>query len=303
MHAVEDIHDLIGRTPLIHLSHLDLPEGAEIYAKAELFNPGGSIKDRLGVFILQQAEKDGRLRPGGTVIEVTAGNTGIGLAFAALNRGYRLILVVPKSYSREKQIVMRAFGAEVVNVSPVEGLRGAKVKAEEILAEIPDAFFVNQFVNPDNPETYYESLGPEIWEQTDGEIDYFVTGAGSGGTFSGTARYLKEKNPGIRTVLADPKGSIIGGGESGPFRIEGIGNDFIAKTMDLSLVDEVTKVGDDEAISACRDLAAKEGLFAGSSSGAGLAGAYQLIRNGARGNFVIILPDRAERYFSEGLFR
>ena len=162
---------------------------------------------------------------------------------------------------------------------------------------------MDQFDNPDNPETYYETLGPEIYDQLDGKIDWFVTGAGSGGTFSGTAKYLKEKNPGIRTVLADPKGSIIGGGEPGHFRIEGIGNDFVAETMDLSLVDQVEKVDDEAAFAACRDLAAKEGIFAGSSSGAGLAGARQLIEKGARGNFVIIIPDRAERYFSEGLFQ
>lgn len=303
MQTIEDIHELVGRTPLVHLTHLGLPKGAEIYAKAELFNPGGSIKDRLGAHIIAKAERDGRLKAGGTMIEITAGNTGIGLAFAAINRGYHLILLVPECYSMEKQIVMRAFGAEVITVSAAEGLEGAKARADELTQQIPGAYFVNQFENPDNPETYYETIGPEIWEQMDGKIDYFVTGAGSGGTFSGTVRYLKEKNPKIHAVLADPKGSIIGGGESGHFAIEGIGNDFIAKTMDLSLVDEVTKIGDEEAVQACRALAQREGLLAGSSSGAGLAGALQMIRRGARGNFVIILPDRAERYFSEGLFR
>ena len=303
MEIVEDIHELVGHTPLIHLTHLDLPEGADIYAKAELLNPGGSIKDRLGAHIIEKAERDGRLVPGGTIVEITAGNTGIGLAFAALNRGYRLILIVPCCYSKEKQIVMRALGAEVVTVSSEEGLTGACEKAKELQRSIPNAYFVDQFENPDNPETYYETLGPEIYEQLDGEIDWFVTGAGSGGTFSGTAKYLKEQNHAIRTVLADPVGSIIGGGDPGHFRIEGIGNDFVAGTMDLSLVDEVTKIRDEEAFAACRALAAKEGIFAGSSSGAGLAGALQLIQRGERGKFVIVIPDRAERYFSEGLFQ
>lgn len=301
MQVTEDIHELIGHTPLIHLHHLDLPEGAAIYAKAELFNPGGSIKDRLGMHILKKAEESGALQPGGTMIEITAGNTGIGLALAAINRGYRLILVVPACYSCEKQILMRAYGATVINVSAAEGLEGARAKAEELQAMTPGSYFVNQFENPFNPETYYETLGPELYEQLDGRIDYFVTGAGSGGTFSGTARYLKEQNPAIHTVLADPVGSVIGGGEPGHFCIEGIGNDFVAGTMDLSLADQVVKITDDEAFSACRMLAAREGLAAGSSSGAGLAGALQLIRNGARGNLVILLPDRAERYFSEGL--
>ena len=303
MHVTEDIHELVGHTPLIHLTHLGLPEGADIYAKAELLNPGGSIKDRLGEHIIRRAEADGRLKPGGTILEITAGNTGIGLAFAALNRGYRLILIVPCCYSKEKQIVMRALGAEVMTVSAEGGLPRAKEKAKELQKEIPNAYFVDQFDNPDNPETYYETLGPEIYEQLDGRIDWFVTGAGSGGTFSGTARYLKEKKPKIHTVLADPRGSIIGGGEPGHFRIEGIGNDFIAGTMDLSLVDSVEKIADEDAFAACRVLAAREGIFAGSSSGAGLAGALQLIQKGARGNFVILIPDRAERYFSEGLFQ
>lgn len=303
MNITEDIHELVGRTPLIHLTHLGLPEGAQIYAKAELLNPGGSIKDRLGEHIIRKAEADGRLAKGGTILEITAGNTGIGLAFAALNRGYRLILIVPCCYSKEKQIVMRALGAEVVTVPAEDGLPGARKMAEKLQQEISGSYFVDQFDNPDNPETYYETLGPEIYDQLDGKIDWFVTGAGSGGTFSGTAKYLKEKNPGIRTVLADPKGSIIGGGEPGHFRIEGIGNNFVAETMDLSLVDQVEKIDDEAAFAACRDLAAKEGIFAGSSSGAGLAGARQLIEKGARGNFVIIIPDRAERYFSEGLFQ
>ena len=187
MNITEDIHELVGRTPLIHLTHLGLPEGAQIYAKAELLNPGGSIKDRLGEHIIRKAEADGRLAKGGTILEITAGNTGIGLAFAALNRGYRLILIVPCCYSKEKQIVMRALGAEVVTVPAEDGLPGARKMAEKLQREISGSYFVDQFDNPDNPETYYETLGPEIYDQLDGKIDWFVTGAGSGGTFSGTA--------------------------------------------------------------------------------------------------------------------
>lgn len=301
MEITEDIHELIGHTPLIHLRHLNLPVQVNIYAKAELFNPGGSIKDRLGEFMLKKAEERGRIHEGSVIIEVTAGNTGIGLALAALNKGYHLILIVPECYAKEKKIIMQSLGAEMISVGC--GINETDAKVRELLLEYPDAYFVNQFQNPDNPAAYYETLGPEIYEQTEGKTDYFVCGAGSGGTFSGTAKYLKEKNERIRAILADPEGSIIGGGQKGPFEIEGIGNYFVADTMNLSLVDKVIKVTDQEAFDACRLLAEKEGLLCGSSSGAALAAALKMVQEGVNGNIVIILPDRAERYFSEGLLQ
>lgn len=303
MSLYESMQALIGRTPLVRLTHLGLPEDARLYAKLELYNPAGSVKDRIGKYMIADAEKRGVLKPGGTIVEATAGNTGLGIAFAALNKGYRIIFVVPTKFSEEKQTLMRALGAEIINTPREGGMLGASEKAEELRASIPGAVSLEQFKNQANPLAHYETTGPEIYADLNGEIDYLVAGAGSGGTYTGVVRYLKEQNPGIRGILADPVGSTMGGGEHGDYNIEGIGNDFIADTMDMSLVDEVVKITDADAFGGARELAAKEGIFAGSSSGAALSAARKLIASGARGNIVVIFPDRGDRYFSKHLYR
>ena len=302
MSYFESTQDLIGNTPIVKLSHLNLPEGVNLFAKLELYNPGGSVKDRIGRSMIEDAEEKGLLKPGGTIVEGTAGNTGLGIAFAALNRGYRVIFVVPTKFSVEKQTLMRALGADIINTPREEGMLGAEAKAEELRASIPGAVTLRQFKNLANPKAHYETTGPEIWRDLEGKIDYLVAGAGSGGTYSGVVRYLKEQNPAIKGVLADPVGSTMGGGEHGDYNSEGIGNDFVADTMDMSLVDKVVKVDDNDAFTGARELARKEGIFGGSSSGAALSAAKKLIDSGARGNIVVIFPDRGDRYFSKNLY-
>ena len=299
----ESTQALIGNTPIVKLTHMDLPDGVNLFAKLELFNPAGSVKDRVGKAMIEDAEQTGRLKPGGTIIEATAGNTGLGIAFAALNRGYRVIFVVPTKFSEEKQTLLRALGAEVINTPREEGMLGASAKADALRAEIPGAISLGQFVNPANPRVHYETTGPEIYRDLNGKIDFLIAGAGSGGTYSGVVRYLKEQNPSIQGILADPVGSTMGGGAHGDYDIEGIGNDFIADTMDMSLVNQVVKITDTEAFDGARELAQREGVFAGSSSGAALAAAKKFALAGNRGNFVIILPDRGDRYFSKHLYR
>lgn len=296
------MQELIGNTPLVELTNVGVTESARIFAKLELYNPAGSVKDRIGKYMIEDAEADGRLKEGGTIVEATAGNTGLGIAFAALNRGYKVIFVVPTKFSEEKQTLMRALGAEIINTPREGGMLGAAEKAEELRKEIPGAISLEQFKNQANPKAHYETTGPEIYRDLHGRIDHLVAGAGSGGTYTGIVRYLKEQDPSIRGVLADPVGSTIGGGEHADYDIEGIGNDFIADTMDISLVDEVVKITDSEAFEGARELAAKEGIFAGSSSGAAFVAAKKLIANGAKGNIVIILPDRGDRYFSKHLY-
>jgi cysteine synthase A len=293
------MQELIGHTPLVELTHFDLPEGVRLFAKLELWNPGGSAKDHVGRQMIAAAEQSGQLQPGGTIIEATAGNTGLGIAYAALNKGYRIIFVVPEKFSAEKQTLMKSLGAELVHTPRAGGMLEAAAKAEELRQKIPGAITLKQFENPANPQAHYETTGPEIYADLDGQIDYFVSGAGSGGTFSGIMRYLKEQNAAIQGVLADPYGSIIGGGEHGDYEIEGIGNDFIAQTMDTSFIDQVYKIKDEEAFAGVRQLAAKEGIFAGSSSGAAFAAALKLAHSGAKGNIVLAVIDRAERYFSK----
>ena len=303
MARFESTRALIGNTPLVKLNHLDLPEGVNLYAKLELYNPSGSVKDRIGLYMVEDAERRGILKSGGAIVEATAGNTGLGIAFAALNRGYRVVFVVPTKFSQEKQTLMAALGADIVNTPREEGMLGAERKAEELLRMIPDAVSLRQFHNPANPLAHYETTGPEIWRDMEGKVDYLVAGAGSGGTFTGIVRFLKEQNPAVQGVLADPVGSTMGGGEHGDYDIEGIGNDFIPDTLDMSLVDQVVKITDNEAFRAVRVLARREGVFAGSSSGGALAAAKKLIEGGARGNIVVVFPDRGDRYFSKGLYR
>lgn len=296
------VEELIGNTPLIELKHMGYPEGVRVFAKLELSNPAGSVKDRVGMYMIRDAEEKGLLKEGSTIVEATAGNTGIGIALAALNKGYKVIFTVPTKFSEEKQIIMRALGAEIVNTPKEEGMLGAVAEAERIKAHIPDAISLKQFENMSNPRSHFETTGPEIYRDLDGKIDYAVMGAGSGGTFSGIVGYLKSRNPSIQGVLADPVGSIIGGGAKGEYVIEGIGNDFIAKTMDTSLIDRVYKVTDKEAYEMCRELARKEGILAGQSSGAALVAVRRLADDVGTGNIVTVLPDRGDRYLSKGLF-
>lgn len=298
----EDIRQMIGNTPILKIKHMGIKPGVNIYAKLELMNPAGSVKDRVGVYMIDDAVRKGILKPGGTIVDATAGNTGIGIAIAALNQGFRVIFTVPEKFSIEKQKVMKALGAELIHTPREDGMLGAENLAEEILKTIPGAVSLRQFRNPANPLAHYETTGPEIYRQMDGKIDYFVAGAGSGGTFSGVVKYLKEQDPGITGVLADPYGSTIGGGEHHDYNIEGIGNDFIADTMDITLVDKVIKISDDDAFTASRELAKHEGILAGSSSGAALAAAIKLSDEIDEGNIVTVFPDRGDRYLSKGLY-
>ncbi len=269
----------------------------------ELFNPGGSVKDRVGMRMIADAEAQGTLHRGDTIIEATAGNTGIGIALAALNRGYRVVFVVPLKFSKEKLAIMKALGAEIVHTPRSEGMLGAERKANEIVAGDPEYIhMMKQFRNMSNPAAHYATTGPEIYRDLDGRIDYFVAGAGSGGTFTGVVKYLKERKPSVEGVLADPVGSTIGGGEHGDYDIEGIGNDFIADTMDISLVDRVIKVRDSDAMDTCRELARREGVMAGSSSGAALWASLKLAEQVEDSDIVTIFSDRGERYFSKGLW-
>ncbi|HHD2752424.1 TPA: cysteine synthase A [Clostridium perfringens] len=302
MKYYNDIRDLIGNTPILKLNNIKTKEGVNIYAKIEGNSPGGSCKDRIGIYMVDKAEKEGKLKEGSTIIEATAGNTGIGIALAAINKGYKIIFIVPDKFSIEKQKIMKALGAEIINTPKEEGMEGAIRLANSLLSEIPNSLSLNQFTNEANPLAHYETTGKELYEDLDGEIDYFVAGAGSGGTFSGILKFLKENIPDVKGVLADPVGSTIGGGECGSYKIEGIGNNFIPETMKMSLVDDVIKVSDDEAFDSVKLLAKKEGLIVGSSSGAALAAALKLAEKIEKGNIVTVFPDRGDRYFSTELF-
>lgn len=302
MSYYNDIRELIGNTPMLKLNHIGVKEGVNIFAKLELLNPGGSVKDRIGVAMIADAERKGLLKPGYTIIEGTAGNTGLGVALAAINKGYRVIFVVPTKFSAEKQTLMKAFGAEIINTPREKGMLGATEKTQELLKTIPNSLSLAQFDNPANPLAHYETTGPEIYDALDGKIDYVVAGAGSGGTYTGVVRYIKEKDSNVKGILADPIGSTMGGGTAGCYDIEGIGNDFIAKTMDMSLVDDVIKVNDDNAFEMVKLLAKKEGVIAGTSSGAALYAAIELSKKIEKGNIVTIFPDRGDRYFSKNIY-
>ena len=302
MKYYNDIRDLIGNTPILKLNNISTKEGVNIYAKIEGTSPGGSCKDRVGIYMVEKAEKEGKLKPGSTIIEATAGNTGIGIALAAINKGYKIIFIVPDKFSIEKQKIMKALGAEIINTPKEEGMEGAINLANSLLSEIPNSLSLNQFKNEANPLAHYETTGRELYDGLDGQIDYFVAGSGSGGTISGVLKFLKENISEVKGILADPVGSIIGGGQCGTYKIEGIGNNFIPETMDMSLVDDVIKVNDEEAFDAVKLLAKKEGLIVGSSSGAAFAAVLKLAEKIDKGNIVTIFPDRGDRYFSTDLF-
>ncbi|MGN8644729.1 PLP-dependent cysteine synthase family protein [Gracilibacillus sp. HCP3S3_G5_1] len=303
MALYKNIQELIGGTPLMELTNFELPTGVRLFAKLEFFNPGGSIKDRLGLHLIETALASGELKTGGTIIEPTAGNTGIGIALAAVNKGFRVIFVVPEHFSQEKQLLMKALGAEIVHTPRKDGMRGAIEKTKQLLAEIPNSYSPQQFENPANPETYYQSLAPEIERDLDGNVSVFVAGAGTGGTFMGAARYFKDKNPNIKTVIVEPEGSIIAGGEAGPHRTEGIGMEFLPVYMDRAIFDAIHTIDDEDAFDMVRQLAEKEGLLVGSSSGAAMVAAWNEAKKATPGsNIVTIFPDSSERYLSKDIY-
>ncbi len=302
MKYLNNIQELIGNTPIIKLNNLNIKSGVNIFAKLESNNPGGSVKDRIGVYMIEGAEREGILKKGYTIVEATAGNTGLGIAIAAINKGYNIIFVVPEKFSIEKQTLMKALGAKIINTPREDGMLGAVKKAEELLKTIENSISLRQFENQGNPLAHYETTAPEIYEAMDGEIDYFVAGAGSGGTFTGVAKYLKEKNKDIKAILADPEGSTMGGGIERCYDIEGIGNNFIPSTMDMKLVDYIIKVSDKDAYDTVKLIALKEGLIVGSSSGAAISAALKLADKVDKGNIITILPDRGDRYFSKNIY-
>lgn len=297
------VTELIGGTPLLRLAKMEKKFGTagELVAKVEFFNPAGSIKDRVGYNMITDAEKDGRLKPGGTIIEPTSGNTGVGIAMTAAARGYKAIMVMPESMSVERRTLLAALGAELVLTDKDKGMQGSVEKAEELAAQIPGSIIAGQFDNPANPQAHYETTGPEIWEDTDGQVDVFVATFGTGGTVSGVGKYLKEKNPDIKVVAIEPAASpLITEGKAGPHKIQGIGANFIPEVLDRSVIDEVMTVTDDDALDTMKALAGCEGLLVGVSSGAAVYGAAQVAARpeNAGKRIVVILPDTGERYLS-----
>jgi len=303
LRVAEDITQLVGETPILQLKRIVPAGSAEVYAKLEYLNPGGSVKDRAAIGIINRAEEEGRLRPGSVIVEATAGNTGIGLALIGVNRGYRVVLFVPERFSEEKVMIMQALGAEVTRTSDVEGMEGAIRKAKEFTAKTPQAFMAGQFENPANADYHYETTAREMFEQMDGKIDAITIGAGTAGTFTGVARFLKERTPRTWTVVVETEGSVLGGGRPGKHKVEGIGTSFVPKNFDRSVCDEVLMVSDVHAFNTVKELAAREGVFAGSSGGANVYGALEVARKLGPGKRVVtIIPDSAERYLSKKIF-
>lgn len=303
MALYQNVHELVGKTPLIELHGFPVPEGVHLYAKCEYFNPGGSVKDRLGEHFVNQTLSAGKLKPGGTLIEPTAGNTGIGLAVAAVGKGIHVIFCVPEKFSMEKQTLMKALGAKVIHTPTGQGMTGAVAKAKQLVSEIPGSYCPNQFENEENPNAYIHTLGPEIWEDTKGKVNIFVAGAGTGGTFTGTASYLKKRNAQIKTVVVEPVGSILNGGKPAEHRIEGIGMEFIPSFVNTGLFDAIHTVSDDDAFRRLKEVASREGLLVGSSSGAALHAALIEASSAKPGtHIVVVFPDSSERYLSEGIY-
>lgn len=300
----ESVKDLIGRTPLVKINEHPYRNRVQIFAKLEFYNPGGSIKDRLGKKLLEDAIQSKKITEKGTLIEPTAGNTGIGLAMAALKTEVKIICVVPEKFSQEKQVLMRALGATVINTPSQLGMVGAIEKAKQLQKEIPDSYCPLQFENEANPLTYYETLAPEIMEDLEGKVDIFIAGAGSGGTFAGSAKYFKEQNSTIRTVIVEPEGSILNGGEPGPHLTEGIGLEFIPPFLNRDYFDEVYTISDEDAFMRVKELALNEGLLVGSSSGSVYEAALREAEKAKEGtNIVIVFPDSSERYLSKQIYQ
>ena len=303
----KSIEELIGRTPLMELSNLErkLELHATLLAKVEALNPGGSAKDRVAKRMVEDAEQAGILKAGATIIEPTSGNTGIGLAVMAAARGYRAIIVMPDSMSMERRLLMTAFGAELVLTEGAKGMTGAIEKAEELAKEIPNSFIPGQFDNPSNPAAHYETTGPEIWEDTDGKVDIFVAGIGTGGTITGTGRYLKEQNPDVKIIGVEPASSpLLTKGVAGPHGLQGIGANFVPSILDTEIYDEVITVTDEAAYEAGRTIARNEGLLVGISAGAALHAAVEVAKRpeNAGKNIVVLLPDTGDRYLSTPMF-
>lgn len=301
------VDQMIGRTPLMELTRIEKAYGlkARVLAKLEYLNPAGSVKDRVAKEMIDEAERTGKLGPGSVIIEPTSGNTGIGLAAVAAARGYRIIIVMPETMSMERRQLMKAYGAELVLTKGVEGMKGAIAKAEELADEIPGSFIPGQFVNPSNPKAHRESTGPEIYEDTDGKVDVFVAGVGTGGTITGVGEYLKSKNPAVRIVAVEPASSaVLSSGEAGAHKIQGIGAGFIPEVLNTSIYDEIIPVSDEDAFAAGKSIGRKEGILVGISSGAAAFAAIELAKRPENEGktIVVLLPDTGDRYLSTPLF-
>lgn len=298
---------LIGHTPLLELTHIEAAEGleAKLLAKLEYFNPAGSVKDRIAKAMLDDAEAAGKLNKDTTIIEPTSGNTGIGLASVAAARGYKIIIVMPETMSVERRQLMKAYGAELVLTEGAKGMKGAIAKADELAKEIPNSFVAGQFVNPANPKAHYETTGPEIWADTDGKVDFFVAGVGTGGTITGTGKFLKEKNPAVKVVAVEPKTSaVLSTGIAGSHKIQGIGAGFVPDVLDTKIYDEIIPVDNDDAFAVGKEMGHREGVLVGISSGAALWAAIELAKRpeNAGKTIVVLLPDTGDRYLSTPLF-
>lgn len=299
--------ELIGRTPLLELTNIEKAHGleAKIFAKLEYFNPAGSVKDRIAKAMIDEAEASGRLKAGSVIIEPTSGNTGIGLASVAAARGYRIIIVMPETMSVERRQLMKAYGAELVLTEGAKGMKGAIARADELAQDIPDSFIPGQFVNPANPAVHRETTGPEIYEDTDGRVDYFIAGVGTGGTVTGVGEYLKSKNPAVKIVAVEPAASpVLSQGKAGSHKIQGIGAGFVPEVLNTKIYDEVIAVDDSEAFEAGREIGKREGILVGISSGAALAAALKVAERKENGgkNIVVLFPDTGDRYLSTPLF-